>query len=607
LWDTAGQEDYDRLRPLSYPGTDVFLILYSIISRNSFLNVKSKWIPEIKYHAPGVPIIIVGNKLDLSDEERKDVDVVTMDQGNEMARECEVLHMQCSALTGENVMEVFESAIDVAMAAISATTSRKRGFSLSGWSLFNKSGNSATKSTGPPPRPKLPIMPAAGKAPWIYPDNNLIGEDWAMMLQNEEAALIADVQFKLNSNDSVHLAHSSILCSVSRVFRGILNIAVDLPQVDISHQSAGGLGYITPEDIHEKKYFPIDQVYKEGEKTIFRINEEISEAVFVALLRFIYSGQCEIADDTDKLSLIRCSAGLCLPELERFATNHNSDDDFLNPSITTWLNDINAYTALDIFYSRNLGTCKVKLKIGTDCFRDTEVILWRHLEDSAILTDLIFEFLQQSEIELNPHFIVTRCPVLYKYISKGVPLELGKAQAPFPENSYEAVLGVLEYLHSGHIDIDDYMVKPLLVLSHRMELKRLGSLTELCISKYIERKVTNRIADADVNLVELLLVCHKLGMAQAVNFLKHFIATNYEPMSKTPEFKLLKGSLRRWIDNHQWPPQQYYKDVERYKKESAQWDEKYGDKENNSEAAQDAKLFGEEASVNDNASNCLVM
>ena len=48
LWDTAGQEDYDRLRPLSYPQTDVFLVCFSIISRASLENIKTKWVPEIR-------------------------------------------------------------------------------------------------------------------------------------------------------------------------------------------------------------------------------------------------------------------------------------------------------------------------------------------------------------------------------------------------------------------------------------------------------------------------------------------------------------------------------------------------------------------------------
>ena len=60
LWDTAGQEDYDRLRPLSYPQTDVFLICFSVVSPSSFENVTSKWCPEIKHHCADAPILLVG-------------------------------------------------------------------------------------------------------------------------------------------------------------------------------------------------------------------------------------------------------------------------------------------------------------------------------------------------------------------------------------------------------------------------------------------------------------------------------------------------------------------------------------------------------------------
>jgi small GTP-binding protein len=70
IWDTAGQEDYDRLRPLSYPQTDVFLVCFSVISEPSFNNVKQKWIPEITHHAPGVPILLIGTKSDLRNDNK---------------------------------------------------------------------------------------------------------------------------------------------------------------------------------------------------------------------------------------------------------------------------------------------------------------------------------------------------------------------------------------------------------------------------------------------------------------------------------------------------------------------------------------------------------
>jgi len=119
LWDTAGQEDYDRLRPLSYPQTDVFLICYSVISRSSFDNVKSKWYPEIQHHAPDVPIILVGTKSDLRSDPKtikelqsKGLQMVASEEGRNMGGQIKAVKaMECSALTQEGLKTVFDEAI----------------------------------------------------------------------------------------------------------------------------------------------------------------------------------------------------------------------------------------------------------------------------------------------------------------------------------------------------------------------------------------------------------------------------------------------------------------------------------------------------------------
>lgn len=71
LWDTAGQDTYDRLRPLTYPMTDVFIVCFSVVDPTSFANVIQKWIPEIRQHCPDIPLILVGTKIDQrNDRER---------------------------------------------------------------------------------------------------------------------------------------------------------------------------------------------------------------------------------------------------------------------------------------------------------------------------------------------------------------------------------------------------------------------------------------------------------------------------------------------------------------------------------------------------------
>jgi Ras-related C3 botulinum toxin substrate 1 len=120
LRDTAGQEDFDRLRPLSYPDTNVFLVCFSVVNPSSYSNVKTKWVPELKHHAPEVPIILVGTKLDLRDDEEmlkklreKDTSPVTEEMGNKLKSEIgAVAYGECSAKTQKGLKEIFILAIE---------------------------------------------------------------------------------------------------------------------------------------------------------------------------------------------------------------------------------------------------------------------------------------------------------------------------------------------------------------------------------------------------------------------------------------------------------------------------------------------------------------
>jgi len=122
LWDTAGQEEYDRLRPLSYPESDVILIVFSIDFPVSLGNVQDKWYPEVAHFCEGTPLILVGTKIDLrkDDQTRRMLNAqgqvpVTPEQGANVAKEIGAKYMECSAKTGTGVQDVFNLALRESM------------------------------------------------------------------------------------------------------------------------------------------------------------------------------------------------------------------------------------------------------------------------------------------------------------------------------------------------------------------------------------------------------------------------------------------------------------------------------------------------------------
>ena len=119
LFDTAGQEEYDRLRSLAYPQTDVFLICFSVASPNSFENAREKWIPEIKHFCPRIPFVLVGTQSDLRNDPQtisklskcRQNFISEQDALKLAKKEGAVSYVECSALTQKGLKGVFDEAI----------------------------------------------------------------------------------------------------------------------------------------------------------------------------------------------------------------------------------------------------------------------------------------------------------------------------------------------------------------------------------------------------------------------------------------------------------------------------------------------------------------
>jgi Ras-related C3 botulinum toxin substrate 1 len=119
VWDTAGEEEYARLRALSYPETDCFLVCFSVVCESSFDNVLSKWLPEVRQTCPKSNIQLVGTKNDLRDNQEildlvnnGEIKIITQEQAEEMAKRIGATkYIECSSLTQSGLKNVFEEAI----------------------------------------------------------------------------------------------------------------------------------------------------------------------------------------------------------------------------------------------------------------------------------------------------------------------------------------------------------------------------------------------------------------------------------------------------------------------------------------------------------------
>jgi len=119
LWDTAGQDDFEHMRPISYVAADIFLLFFAIDNPTSYHNIKHKWFPEVRRQNPDVPLLLVGTKSDIRDNEKqleelssKGIEIVTWKQGVKLAKELNcITYIECSAIQSKGFMDIFGQTI----------------------------------------------------------------------------------------------------------------------------------------------------------------------------------------------------------------------------------------------------------------------------------------------------------------------------------------------------------------------------------------------------------------------------------------------------------------------------------------------------------------
>lgn len=113
------QEEYQGLRMLSYPSTNVFVVCFSIVNPESYQNVEQVWVPEIRHHMPHTPFVLCGTQMDLRTDEatlqklqKKLHKPVSKEMGLKLAKRLgAVVYTECSSLTQEGLKDVFDEAL----------------------------------------------------------------------------------------------------------------------------------------------------------------------------------------------------------------------------------------------------------------------------------------------------------------------------------------------------------------------------------------------------------------------------------------------------------------------------------------------------------------
>ena len=244
---------------------------------------------------------------------------------------------------------------------------------------FRKSKSSSQSYDSEPTIPPPPVMPQNEKAPWINIESSVLSSNWSKLINQQQ---FSDVVIHLESKQ--YYTHRYVLCSSSDIMRQLLlgEVKEKLKSESLSQcpqWSSKRLKNLTPNRINDGREEGFVSIVTENQYVLsslcdfitclyirsvtnglptvhITLNHELfTELSLKRCLEFLYTGFVNVDKNSEALEeTIRAAALLNLPELQMICENAQKEDEYLNPSIGTWLNDHNSSVAKQLFFNKPL-------------------------------------------------------------------------------------------------------------------------------------------------------------------------------------------------------------------------------------------------------------
>jgi len=276
----------------------------------------------------------------------------------------------------------------------------------------------------------------------------------------------------------------------------------------------------------------IASVHTERTKTVVTLPSEVNLEMFQRVLEFLYTGMVTLKNKTDRVQeTMEMGRLFACEEIVTIGQNVLDNDPDLNPSLGTYLNDQSGAKAKELFLNK---------------------VFW---------SDVSFRVADVAPIPCHRALVTCRSPVVARLL-----LEAKQSQMLVENTTHDTLLSVLEYLYTGHCRLEDSSVLNILQLASRWKTEQLVTLCELFATKMIERRTKDDIIKADVDIVGMLAIAQESKATQLASFCLHFLSTNYQLMKQRAEFSQLSAANLKHVEDHQWPPVSYFRELEAYNK-----------------------------------------